>query len=328
MPGLKTLAEYAIRAIANSVNSIDSLGNLPYRLAKPILLLMTPEKILEIERISPHIKDEDQGESLLEVWQSVCVKRFALRLDAEDFEPPKSWRKFYHNETARLQKLEDDAGERMRKRYKAADAEKQERTLIFKAEPSPMKRRGVKPFWTRGPAAPKTLADKARIKTRKIQLMTSVPNPRPFTPASSSASSPASTTSSVSTSPFLTQPSIRPVTVTTTMKPAKSSPSKSPTSMSPPPMKTPGQIIGVKRPLPQSSPPTSASRLLASSPPWTEMPLPPKSIASVVSPPTMTATSLAPRPPAPLRKKKPRNPTDVLFMPPQFTARPMASRAR
>ena len=39
--------------IANDVDSIASLGNLPYRLAKPILLLMSAEKLMEIERNSP-----------------------------------------------------------------------------------------------------------------------------------------------------------------------------------------------------------------------------------------------------------------------------------
>lgn len=36
-----------------NVDAVDSLGMLPYRLAKPILTLMTPEKLMEIEKNSP-----------------------------------------------------------------------------------------------------------------------------------------------------------------------------------------------------------------------------------------------------------------------------------
>lgn len=53
MAPVKTLAEYSMRAIMANVDSIDSLGNLPYRLAKPILLLMSAEKLMEIEKNSP-----------------------------------------------------------------------------------------------------------------------------------------------------------------------------------------------------------------------------------------------------------------------------------
>ena len=53
MAPVKTLTEYSMRAIAANVDSITSLGNLPYRLAKPILLLMSAEQLMEIERNSP-----------------------------------------------------------------------------------------------------------------------------------------------------------------------------------------------------------------------------------------------------------------------------------
>ena len=53
MAPVKTLTEYSLRAIAANMDCIDSLGNLPYRLAKPILLLMSAEKLMEIEKNSP-----------------------------------------------------------------------------------------------------------------------------------------------------------------------------------------------------------------------------------------------------------------------------------
>jgi len=42
-----------MRAIIANVDSITSLGSLPYRLAKPILMLMSAEKLMEIEKNSP-----------------------------------------------------------------------------------------------------------------------------------------------------------------------------------------------------------------------------------------------------------------------------------
>lgn len=53
MPAIKSLTEYSMRAIMANVDAVDSLGTLPYRLAKPILTLMTPEKLMEIEKNSP-----------------------------------------------------------------------------------------------------------------------------------------------------------------------------------------------------------------------------------------------------------------------------------
>ena len=75
-----------MRVIMVNLDAIDDLGNLPYRLAKPVLMLMSAEKLLEIERASPvrrmpkfgwlnfpkslkfihfnsfqHLRDEDQG---------------------------------------------------------------------------------------------------------------------------------------------------------------------------------------------------------------------------------------------------------------------------
>lgn len=42
-----------MRAIMGNVDAVDSLGELPFRLAKPILLVMTAEKLAEIEANSP-----------------------------------------------------------------------------------------------------------------------------------------------------------------------------------------------------------------------------------------------------------------------------------
>lgn len=82
MPAVKSLAEHSMRAIMANMDAVDSLGTLPYRLAKPIMMLMPPEKLMEIEKNSPvslifiygvelapdihravikHLKEDDQG---------------------------------------------------------------------------------------------------------------------------------------------------------------------------------------------------------------------------------------------------------------------------
>lgn len=50
---MKSLVECAMRAIMGNVDAVDSLGELPFRLAKPILMVMTAEKLVEIETNSP-----------------------------------------------------------------------------------------------------------------------------------------------------------------------------------------------------------------------------------------------------------------------------------
>jgi hypothetical protein len=50
---VKSLIECSLRVIMANLDGIDNLGTLPYRLAKPILTVMSAEKLLEIERNSP-----------------------------------------------------------------------------------------------------------------------------------------------------------------------------------------------------------------------------------------------------------------------------------
>ena len=33
---------------------------------------------------------------LLEIWENLCVEKLGVKKDSSDFQPPKSWRKFYH----------------------------------------------------------------------------------------------------------------------------------------------------------------------------------------------------------------------------------------
>lgn len=134
MPAVKTLTECSMRAILSNMDAVASLGTLPYRLAKPILMLMTPEKLTEIERNSPvgplsfclssrglliripcwiasqrgrsryvqfvYLFAPSNGFLIYvngsEIWQNLCIQRFGLKPEGDDSKSPKSWRKFYH----------------------------------------------------------------------------------------------------------------------------------------------------------------------------------------------------------------------------------------
>lgn len=50
---VKSLSELALRSILMHLDSLESLGTIPYRLAKPILMQCQPEQLMEIERNSP-----------------------------------------------------------------------------------------------------------------------------------------------------------------------------------------------------------------------------------------------------------------------------------
>jgi len=201
MAPVKTLTEFSMRTITANLDSITSLGNLPYRLAKPILLLMSAEKLMEIERNSPHLKDDDQ-----EIWENLCIERLGVKKDGDHFRPPKSWRKFYHVTLARQQQMEEDAGLRARNKYKALAAEKQEKRLVFTPHATPMKKARTN-GWGRGSVSPKTLFDKARSDARRKAVI--------YSPASKTtvAEPPANAA-------LLVQTPTRAINVTTTIKSA------------------------------------------------------------------------------------------------------------
>jgi len=198
-----------MRTITANLDSITSLGNLPYRLAKPILLLMSAEKLMEIERNSPHLKDDDQ-----EIWENLCIERLGVKKDGDHFRPPKSWRKFYHVTLARQQQMEEDAGLRARNKYKALAAEKQEKRLVFTPHATPMKKARTT-GWGRGSVSPKTLFDKARSDARRKAII--------YSPASRTiaAEPPANAA-------LLVQPPTRIINVTTTIKSVIAPPVKPP----------------------------------------------------------------------------------------------------
>jgi RNA polymerase II transcription factor SIII (Elongin) subunit A len=50
---VRSLSELALRSILLHLDGLNSLGTIPYRLAKPILMQCQPEQLMEIERNSP-----------------------------------------------------------------------------------------------------------------------------------------------------------------------------------------------------------------------------------------------------------------------------------
>ncbi|KAF9514461.1 hypothetical protein BS47DRAFT_871762 [Hydnum rufescens UP504] len=184
---VRSLSELALRSILLHLDGLNSLGTIPYRLAKPILMQCQPEQLMEIERNSPHLKVDDQ-----EIWEELCVKRFDIQRDKEGYPTPKSWRKYYHVALAREKQLEEEAGLRIRSKYQALEAQKQERRLVFTAANVPPMKRARTNGWGKNPA-PKTLYEKARSETMRKAGLFAAAKPFPPGPSRTATSPPAGT---------------------------------------------------------------------------------------------------------------------------------------
>ncbi|KDQ07067.1 hypothetical protein BOTBODRAFT_149386 [Botryobasidium botryosum FD-172 SS1] len=189
---VRSLSQLCLRVISTNINDYQSLGDLPYRLVKPILEKCTPEALLQFEKASPHLKAEDQ-----EIWEDLCYKHFGdvrRAPDGSELAAPKSWRKHFvvcrEQEAIRV----EVAGARLREKYQRLEASKRDRQLIFTDNVPPMKRQKMSGGgFTWGATKPRTLFDKARSSAKKIKAVYRgppiQPSPASWTDSSSSSSS-------------------------------------------------------------------------------------------------------------------------------------------
>ncbi|KAF9052996.1 RNA polymerase II transcription factor SIII subunit A-domain-containing protein [Panaeolus papilionaceus] len=194
-----TLVQICQRAAAAQVDSIDSLGPMSYALAKPIIMRCTAEQLLHLEQSSPHLSADTS-----DIWKDWCFQKYRLLASElysadDDSQEPVSWRDRYFE----LQNLEakrfEEIGSKLRTQRMQADVRKKQREVKFTDKVPVEKRSRTGSGWNTT-AAPKTLFEKARAETLKIQRAYAVPRMIPkkhrVTPQSFGAPMPSSSSSS------------------------------------------------------------------------------------------------------------------------------------
>ncbi|KAF8590072.1 hypothetical protein K439DRAFT_1331165, partial [Ramaria rubella] len=149
------------------------LGDTPYPLCEPILRSCTAEQLLALERNSLHLETEDQA-----VWQNLCFRDFP-RSESQykkvEFPEPDCWRDQYFLCRTSEEKRLEEVGTRIRSRREEVDQEKKDRQVIYTDRLPPAKRSRFNP----GPSKPKTLFEKTRAESIKIQRLVYGPSMLP-----------------------------------------------------------------------------------------------------------------------------------------------------
>ncbi|KZV92177.1 hypothetical protein EXIGLDRAFT_836653 [Exidia glandulosa HHB12029] len=229
-----TLSQYCHRVVAKNIDFLDDIDNVPYHLLKPVLVTVSAQSLLRLERKAPHIALEDEGTpSVSYVWHALCLREFPSA-DLEDADPD-SWRDFYQELKEEAESRIEQAASRMRHLRDEERALKRARQIVVTDKPPPARRgRG-------GPVRPKTLFEKTRKEARKASKihtgmsMTVPPPPRSatiaFEPRRAPLPTSASTTApSTSASPAhnMTLSPVRPISASPVRRPPASSPAKDP----------------------------------------------------------------------------------------------------
>lgn len=165
-----TLSQYCHRVVAKNIDFLHDVGDVPYRVLKPVLDVCSAQSLLRLERKAPHIALEDE-----EVWRALCLREFpALELD-DDGEPD-SWRDYYHELKEDAESRIEQAASRMRSLREEERAHKRARQIVVTDKQPPTRRaRG-------GAPRPKTLFEKTRKeaqKASKAHVGSSMPVPQP-----------------------------------------------------------------------------------------------------------------------------------------------------
>ncbi|KAE9409437.1 hypothetical protein BT96DRAFT_872059 [Gymnopus androsaceus JB14] len=161
---VQSLLQICQRVAGNNIESISSLGELPFSLVSPILERCSPEQLLRMEDASTHLKKDTE-----ELWRSLCARTYPTMMERHEDTietVPDSWRShFFVLRKAEAKRLEE-VGSRIRSQRREAEERKKEREVKFTDRMPPQKRsRGG---WNM-PAQPKSLFQKTRSEASKMQ---------------------------------------------------------------------------------------------------------------------------------------------------------------
>ncbi|KAF8512277.1 RNA polymerase II transcription factor SIII subunit A-domain-containing protein [Gautieria morchelliformis] len=174
-----SLTQYCYRFALADINShldvlihtlaILSLGDTPYPLCEPILRSCSAEQLLALEKNSS---------SITAVWQALCFRDFPrskTQYEKREFPEPECWRKQYFVCRGSEEKRLEEVGTRIRCRREEVDQEKKDRQVVYTDRLPPSKRARFNP----GPSKPKSLIEKTRAESIKIQRLVYGPSMLP-----------------------------------------------------------------------------------------------------------------------------------------------------
>ncbi|KAJ3782354.1 RNA polymerase II transcription factor SIII subunit A-domain-containing protein [Lentinula aff. detonsa] len=161
---IQSLVQLCQRVAGNHIESISSVGELPFTLVQPILERCSAEQLLRLEDASPHLKGDTE-----ELWRTLCRRTYSAmmeRLEDGTDTVPDSWRThFYILREAEARRLEE-VGSRIRSQRLEADERKKEREVKFTERLPPPKRQRT--GWNM-PTQPRTLFQKTRSEASRLQ---------------------------------------------------------------------------------------------------------------------------------------------------------------
>ncbi|KAJ3801477.1 RNA polymerase II transcription factor SIII subunit A-domain-containing protein [Lentinula aff. detonsa] len=161
---IQSLVQLCQRVAGNHIESISSVGELPFTLVQPILERCSAEQLLRLEDASPHLKGDTE-----ELWRTLCRRTYSAmmeRLEDGTDAVPDSWRThFYILREAEARRLEE-VGSRIRSQRLEADERKKEREVKFTERLPPPKRQRT--GWNM-PTQPRTLFQKTRSEASRLQ---------------------------------------------------------------------------------------------------------------------------------------------------------------
>ncbi|TKY89142.1 hypothetical protein EX895_001673 [Sporisorium graminicola] len=163
----QSLYSMCLRVILRNIASVQDLGVLPYRHAKPILEECRIDQLIALEEASPHLLEHSD-----EIWKRNCLRDFLdLRRKysspAEGVKEPKSWRRLYFRTKGETEQAKTDAAKRIKDKYEQHRAEKEAKKLVVRDRPMLAKaaRAGGRKFGVAvgGVSKGQSLLNKARL---------------------------------------------------------------------------------------------------------------------------------------------------------------------
>lgn len=128
---------YAV--ILRHISTLYDVGDMPYRVAAPLLQQCRPDQLRMIEDASPHLLEYSD-----ELWHRACLRDFSeLRKLHEDgtLPTPPSWRDLYRTKQQQTEEAKALATARVRGRYAEHSAQKDAKKLVVSNLPMPLHRR-------------------------------------------------------------------------------------------------------------------------------------------------------------------------------------------
>ncbi|SPO28918.1 uncharacterized protein UTRI_05037_B [Ustilago trichophora] len=135
-----SLYTMCLRVILRNISSVQDLGDMPYRNAKPILEECRIDQLIALEETSPHLLEHTE-----EIWKRNCLRDFIdLRKKytpgvGATAKEPKSWRRLYFRTKGEIEQAKVEAAQRIKDKYAQHRAEKDAKKLVVSDRPLMLK---------------------------------------------------------------------------------------------------------------------------------------------------------------------------------------------